>query len=486
MAVELPNDKGKYRAGHLVARRCLRKTVDDLARWADECCADHRSAGELRSMFPTTAVDQRLGIRRGDFCAVQLVENCLRQIDEIDPQVGAFADVSYDRALEQAARVTAEDRRPLAGIPIAIKANRDVAGTLTEHGSVALTGRRPEEDDPVVTRLRSAGAIIVGTTVCSEFSLLPSCEPALHGPVANPRWTGVGTGGSSGGAAAAVASGMVTLAHGNDAGGSLRIPANACGVTAVVGISNGSGTGEGVVAASLADALLGCGVLGTLPLETPHETFPDAAHFDAQQLSLGFRASFITTAPDGTRATNDEVATLASAAAILRDSGWSTSFAAASDGHEYIGRRFAAHAPLARARILRMIDLDSDPPLEPYTREFLDHAGRVPDVAHRRAREAAEDWVREFDAEHIDHDVLVSPIPLPPATGVLNGDFGIPRLAPLSSALIAFAWPFNTLGWYSIAVAGVQLSARPRDLLLLISAARTVEESKPTTAEAVR
>ena len=422
-------------------------------------------------MFPSTAVDQRLGIRRGDFCSVQLVEDCLRQIDAMDPLVGAFAEVIYERALAQAARVTSEDRRPLAGIPIAIKANRDVAGTLTEHGSVALTGRRPDEDDPVVTRLRSAGAIIVGTTVCSEFSLLPSCEPALHGPVTNPRWTGVGTGGSSGGAAAAVASGMVTLAHGNDAGGSLRIPASACGVMAVVGISNGSGTGEGVVAASLADALLGCGVLGTTTHDTPLE---------------GFRASLITRAPDGTEATNEEVAKVASAAAALRDAGWSTSFAAATDGHEYIGHRFAAHAPLARARIMSLIDLDSDPPLEPYTREFLDHASRVPEEAHRRAQEAAQNWVRSFDAEHIDHDVLVSPIPLPPATGVLNGDFSLPRLAPLASTLIAFAWPFNTLGWYSIAVSGVQLSARPRDLLPLISAARTVEHSLPTTTEAAR
>ncbi len=441
-------------------------------------------------MFPTTAVDQRLGIRKGDFSSLQLVEDCLRQIDAVDPQVGAFAEVSYDRALAQAARVTSEDRRPLAGIPIAIKANRDVAGTLTEHGSVELTGRRPEEDDPVVTRLRSAGAIIIGTTVCSEFSLLPSCEPALHGPVANPRWTGVGTGGSSGGAAAAVASGMVTLAHGNDAGGSLRIPANACGVTAVMGISNGSGTGEGVVAASLADALLGCGVLETLHLDTPHETSHetsrDISRFDAQRLSRGFRVSFITAAPDGTRATNDEVVTLASVAAILRDSGWSTSFAAASDSHEYIDHRFAAHAPLARARIMRLIDVPSDLPLEPYTREFLDHASRVPDLAHRRAQEAAQDWVRGFDAEHIDHDVLVSPIPLPPPTGVLNGDFGLPLLASLSSALIAFAWPFNTLGWYSIAVAGVQLSARPRDLLTLISAARTVEHSLPPPTEVAR
>ena len=437
-------------------------------------------------MFPTTTVDQRLGIRKGDFRSLQLVEDCLRQIDAMDPLVGAFADVSYDRALEQAARVTSEDRRPLAGIPIAIKANRDVAGTLTEHGSVALTSRRPVQDDPVVTRLRPAGAIIVGTTVCSEFSLLPSCEPALHGPVANPRWNGVGTGGSSGGAAAAVASGMVTLAHGNDAGGSLRIPANACGVTAVMGITNGSGTGEGVVAASLSDTLLGCGVLGTLPLDTPHETSRDTSHFDAQQLSRGFRASFITRAPDGTQATNDEVVTLASAAAILRDSGWSTSFAAASDGHEYIGHRFAAHPPLARARILRLIDVTFDSPLEPYSREFLDHASRVPDLAHRRAQEATQDWVRGFDAEHIDHDVLVFPIPLPPPTGVLNGDFGLPRPASLSSALIAFAWPFNTLGWYSIAVAGVQLSDRPRDLLILISAARTVEHSLPPPTEAAR
>ena len=135
---------------------------------------------------------------------------------------------------------------------------------------------------------------------------------------------------------------------------------------------------------------------------------------------------------------------------------------------------------------MSLIDLDTDPPLESYTREFLDHASRVPRVAHLRAREAAQNWVRAFDAEHIDHDVLVSPIPLPPATGVLNGDFSLPQLAPMTSTLIAFAWPFNTLGWYSIAVSGVQLSARPRDLLLLISAARTVEHSLPTTTEAAR
>ena len=169
-------------------------------------------------------------VRCGELPAPKLVEAALARIANMQPQVNAFVDVDHDGAREAAAAIGAGDERPFAGVPIAIKNNRAVAGRRLTLGADLMGDHRPAYDHNVTRRLRAAGFVIVGTTTLPEWGILPVTEGRRAGPTRNPWDRDRTPGGSSGGSAAAVAAGMVPLAHGNDGGGSLRIPAACCGL----------------------------------------------------------------------------------------------------------------------------------------------------------------------------------------------------------------------------------------------------------------
>ena len=169
-------------------------------------------------------------IRSGELSARELVEASLRRIDELQPSINAFTFVAHEPALEAAAAIAAGDPRPFAGVPIAVKDNRPVAGMPLTMGSGLFDGVVPRHDAFLVRRLREAGFVIVGKTTMPEMGILPTTEPRRFGPTNNPWNLGRTPGGSSGGSAAAVAAGMVPIAHGNDGGGSIRIPAACCGL----------------------------------------------------------------------------------------------------------------------------------------------------------------------------------------------------------------------------------------------------------------
>jgi amidase len=169
-------------------------------------------------------------VRRGDVSARALVEGCLERIEALNGELNAFIHVDADGALAAADAVGTDDERPFAGVPIAVKDTAAVAGMPYALGSELFGDFVPERDAFVVRRLRDAGFVIVGKTNLPEFGILPVTEPRRFGPTRNPWDTDRTPGGSSGGAAAAVASGMVPLAHGSDGGGSIRIPAACCGL----------------------------------------------------------------------------------------------------------------------------------------------------------------------------------------------------------------------------------------------------------------
>src|ERR687888_2432057 len=148
----------------------------------------------------------------------------------MDDRLNAFVEVDGERALAAADEIQPGDERPFAGVPIAIKANVPVAGLCMNSGSKFLAGHRPGHSAYLVRRLRDAGFVVVGTTNMPEFGILPTTEPRHTGVTHNPWNTDHTPGGSSGGSAAAVAAGMLPVAHGNDGGGSLRIPAACCGL----------------------------------------------------------------------------------------------------------------------------------------------------------------------------------------------------------------------------------------------------------------
>ena len=169
-------------------------------------------------------------VRDGEISARELVQSSLDRIEELDPAVNAFVQVDAERALATADGIAAGDERPFAGVPIAIKNLRAVKGLRLTYGCSLLADHVANYDTNVVRRLKHAGFVIVGTTTLPEYGILPTTEARLFGATHNPWDMERTPGGSSGGAAAAVAAGMVPVAHGTDGGGSIRIPAACCGL----------------------------------------------------------------------------------------------------------------------------------------------------------------------------------------------------------------------------------------------------------------
>ena len=187
-----------------------------------------------------SAVELADAIRGRVLDPVQVTAAHLERIRAVDPVVRAFVEVFEQEALAEAAAVARRDdleALPLAGVPVAIKDNLPMRGHPVRCGSAATDSRPQAEDHPVVRLLRSAGAVVLGQTSLSEFALWPQTEGAW-GAAGDPWELRRTAGGSSGGSAAAVAARMVPLAIGNDALGSIRVPAACCGV---VGVKPGHG-----------------------------------------------------------------------------------------------------------------------------------------------------------------------------------------------------------------------------------------------------
>src|SRR3984893_6725333 len=177
-----------------------------------------------------SAIELAAMVRSGEVSARELVQCSLDRVEELNPTLNAFVQVDAERALATAEDVRPGHDRPFAGVPIAIKNNRSVKGLRLTHGCSLLADYVSDYDHNVTRRLREAGFVIVGTTTLPEFGILPVTEARLFGPTRNPWDLQRTPGGSSGGAAAAVTAGIVPVAHGNDGGGSIRIPAACCGL----------------------------------------------------------------------------------------------------------------------------------------------------------------------------------------------------------------------------------------------------------------
>jgi amidase len=191
-------------------------------------------------------------VRAGEVSAHELVALSLERIEELNPALNAFVEIDAERALQTARAIGPGDERPFAGVPVAVKNNRPVAGLRLTYGCSLMERYVCDYDHNVTRRLRDAGFVIVGTTTLPEYGILPVTEARIFGPTRNPWDLGRTPGGSSGGAAAAVAAGMVPVAHGNDGGGSIRIPAACCGL---VGLKPSRGRIS--VAPELGDSSLG-------------------------------------------------------------------------------------------------------------------------------------------------------------------------------------------------------------------------------------
>lgn len=179
------------------------------------------------------AVHQLEMLRSGQLTVSELAEAHIAQIERFDPVINAFADFDPDRIRDQGRgmRGSKPDRdRPLCGLPVTVKSSIAVKGYLCEIGSRLHRGEIPRHDAVVVSRLRAAGALILGTTNCPEFLMAYETANDLHGATRNPWDLGRSPGGSSGGESAAIASGMSAAGLGSDSGGSVRLPAHFTGI----------------------------------------------------------------------------------------------------------------------------------------------------------------------------------------------------------------------------------------------------------------
>lgn len=184
-----------------------------------------------------SAEETAQGIRRKDVSCMEVVAASLARLEETNAATGAFVQVAHD-ALERAADADAavargDDLPPLHGVPVAIKINSNQVGYDTTHGVGAYAGDMATENDPQVQSLLSAGAVAIGRTNCPPFATRWTTESEFYGATKNPWDPAVTPGGSSGGAAVAVATGVCPIAQASDIGGSIRYPASNCGVVGI-------------------------------------------------------------------------------------------------------------------------------------------------------------------------------------------------------------------------------------------------------------
>jgi amidase len=457
-----------------------------------------------------SAVELGALLRERRVSAIEVTEAALRRIESQDPQLGAFIDVDGERALEQARGIREDDNRLFAGVPIAIKANTPAAGLRMDYGSALLSQHRATHDAHLVRRLRGEGFVIVGATKTPEFGILPTTEPRAHGPARNPWDTGRTPGGSSGGSAAAVASGMLPIAHANDGGGSIRIPAACCGLVGLKPsrgrVSRGPDSGDsflvadGVVSrtvldtAAALDALSGYEAGDATWAPPPEVPFTAAVNHDPGHL----RVHVVTDNPLGAPLDPDNAAAVAAIAAALEDLGHEVEAVSPElpgpDTVPLFVTLFASNIALSAAHAQLLAGREAgEGDLEPLSRAMVDRATATNAVAYLGTVAMLQALSRRVVSLWADCDVMLVPAlaQRPPEIGALTG-FGDADPMEAFDRAIAFApyaGLFNITGQPAITVpaglgadglpSAVQLVGRPLAEDTLLQVARQLEVARP-------
>jgi amidase len=461
-----------------------------------------RSAIELAGM-----------VRAGELSARELVECSLSRIEELDPAVNAFVEVDADGALAAAGQVRPGDERPFAGVPIAIKNNRAVKDLRLTLGCSLMESYVVPYDHNITRRLRAAGFVIVGTTTLPEYGILPVSEARLFGPTRNPWDLERTPGGSSGGSAAAVAAGMVPVAHGNDGGGSLRIPAACCGLVGLKParsrISAAPERGEGPLdidgvltrtvadTAAILDVLSGYEVGDANWAPPPAEPFADAARRPPRALRIA-----ATTLPPAPDALVEPLCLEAveEAAELLRSLGHEVEEVEPpwqSDGlRELFGVVFAIQLSLSMAASGLIAGRDPAPEdMEPMSWAIFSLAQQLNAVQGAGALTQLQRFTRRLTAFLDPYDALLTPAlaerPLP--IGTLDTAAPNPMSTFTRSSLFTpYTSVFNAGGEPAISLPllhgedelplGVQIAGRPAGEGALLALAAQLEEARPWAA----
>jgi amidase len=427
-------------------------------------------------------------VRTGSVRSAELVELCLERIARLDPELNAFRVVFAERARAEAAQADARraggGERPLLGVPVAVKDNVNVAGEVTAMGSNAY-GAPEVADSEVVTRLRAAGAVVIGKTHMSELAIFPFTESIAWGQTRNPWDRGRSAGGSSGGSAAAVAAGLVGAAYASDGGGSIRIPASTTGlfglkpqrgrVPLLPDLEHWHGlSAAGAVTRSVLDTALWLDVVAD---GSPgFVEAASAADPGRLRIALSFKPSAITRIDGSVRQAVEGVAD------TLRGLGHEVSEADPDYGELtplFLPRWLGGISDDVRA-------LPHPERLERRTRQ-LEWLGRLVGTRGvRRARAAEQERARRINAIFDDHDVLLTPtLPSPPdRLGRFEASSLATTLARVAG-MVGFTQPWNVTGQPAASIPapvpegglpiGAQLIGRPHDEATLISLSAQLE-----------
>jgi aspartyl-tRNA(Asn)/glutamyl-tRNA(Gln) amidotransferase subunit A len=396
-------------------------------------------------------------LRARELTAVRVTEGCLRRIEADNPELNAFITVTADEALRQAREADQElaagnDRGPLHGVPISIKDLFDIRGVPTTAASRVREKHVAERDAPAIAHLRQAGAVFVGKTNLHEFAFGTTNEDSAFGLARNPHDRARSPGGSSGGSAISVAAGMALATIGTDTGGSIRIPAAACGIVglkptlgelAIDGVVPLSRTLDhiGPLAQSVTDAsLLYHAMMGDVSAKPP-------APMPIHGLRLAVpRKYFCDLLDDEVRARFEEALERLRAAGARIDE--IEIHHAAEIAPVYL------HLVMADAAAYHAATLESMP--EKYTtnvRLRLEMGRYVLGEDYVRALAGRERIRREVDAALAQHDALILPsLPIPaPLLGANTVQVGA-AVEPVRNLMLRLTQPFNITGHPAIAM----------------------------------
>lgn len=434
-------------------------------------------------------------LRRKEISPVELTTNCLARIEELNPTINAFITVMHESALAEARKAEAEInegnwRGPLHGIPIGLKDLIDTADIKTTCGSALFADRVPTEDAYIVQRLKSAGAVLIGKQNMQEFAYGGTSTSSYFGPVRNPCDTDRIAGGSSGGSAAAVATGMCFAAIGTDTGGSVREPAAFCGIVglkptygrvSVRGVFPLSASLDHVGplcrdvrdTALLLQAIAGYDKLDTTCVDWPVDSYTEKLAETTIKPRIGIvrRPYFDDLDPEIAIAIDEALKQISNFASDMSEIDLPVTPTAVQAPEVY-----ALHAK----------SFTSTPELYlPWIRERLKQAAAIDTVSYIEARQHLDRVRREIDGVFAKVDFLITPTtPVPPIT--------IREALDMSPDPAGELWlrntrPFNAYGLPTISIPcgftktglpiGLQISARSFTEASLLSFAFAYEQA---------
>ena len=465
-------------------------------------------------------------VRTGTATPLELVDAAISRIEKVNGELNAVIHPLFEKARATATGAAGPEDAPFHGVPIVLKDHDgSSAGDPLHHGNKLLKqlGHVAEKDSYLFAKLRAAGFIPVGKTNTPEFGLMTTTEPEAYGPSRNPWNTGHSTGGSSGGSAAAVASGMVPLAHAGDGGGSIRIPSSECGLFGLKPsrgrMSLGPEAGEewaGLVqrhvltrsvrdSAAVLDALWGPMSGDPYFAPPPARPFLDEVGADPGRLRIGIR----TTAPAAMAETDPEcVAAAEDAARLLESLGHHVEVASppALDETDLVNFFVAVMTTDVVKEVedvARIAGREVGPDdFEALTWTYYEMGKTYTSVQHLEAIDAAHAWTRRVASWFTpaagtggggDFDLLLTPTLAepPPEIGDLVGTVEEPlRGMARATVFAAYTAPFNVTGQPAMSVPlyweasrdlpiGVQLVADHTREDLLLRVAAQLETARP-------